>query len=204
MGNPNNPYKDHQCQVCDKFGHTTLHCWKRFDKNYAGLEKTENVASSSTSYNLDPAWYDDSAAMNHISGDLDKLMMMENYAGPDQVHATNGAGMMIKHIGHSIVSNPCRQIFLNNVLYVPQATRNLASVHCLTADNDVFLELHPSFYIIMDWQTRRTLMHGRCGNGLYPIPIMVPSSGKMCLSIIKPSTLQWLDRLGHPSSKVVS
>jgi hypothetical protein len=108
MGNPNNPYKNHQCQVCGKFGHTTLHYWKRFDKNYSVPEKTANVASSSTSYNHDLVWYADSAATDHTTSDLDKLTMTENYAGPDQVHVANGAGMMIKHICHSIISTPCR------------------------------------------------------------------------------------------------
>jgi hypothetical protein len=74
--NPNNPYKDHQCQVCGKLGHTALRCWKRFDKNYNGPDKVANAAS--TSYNFDPAWYADSAATDHITGDLDKLTMREN------------------------------------------------------------------------------------------------------------------------------
>jgi hypothetical protein len=83
--NPNNLYKYHQCQVCGKLGHTTLCCWKRFDKNYNGPDKVANAAS--TSYNLDPAWYTDSAATDHITGDLDKLTMRKNYGGNDQVHA---------------------------------------------------------------------------------------------------------------------
>jgi hypothetical protein len=52
LGNPNNPYKDNQCQVCGKLGHTALCCWKCFDKNYNGTDKLANAAS--TSYNLDP------------------------------------------------------------------------------------------------------------------------------------------------------
>jgi hypothetical protein len=71
--------------------------------------------------------------------------MKENYGGQDQVHTTNGAGMMIKHIGQSTIFTPTRHIFLNNVLHVPQATRNLASVHRLTTNNNVFLELHLIF-----------------------------------------------------------
>jgi hypothetical protein len=45
------------------------------------------------------------------------------------------------------ISTPHRHILLKNVLHVPQATRNLASVHHLTADNDVFLELHPILFL---------------------------------------------------------
>jgi hypothetical protein len=96
--------------------------------------------------------------------------MRENYGGNDQVHAVNGSGMTIKHVSHSAVSTPHRCILLKNVLHIPQATRNLASVHHLIADNDIFLELHPTFFLVKDRSTRQTLLHGPCKNGLYPIP----------------------------------
>jgi hypothetical protein len=143
-GNPNNPYKDHQCQVCWKLGHTALRCWKHFDKGYNGPEKMAHVAT--TSYTLDPAWYAASATTDHITGDLDKLSMKEHYVGQDQVHVVNGLGMIIKHVGQSIVSTPSRSIILKNILHVPQSTHNLAYVHCLTSDNGVFLDLHPNFF----------------------------------------------------------
>jgi hypothetical protein len=104
------------------------------------------VNSAAASYNLDSVWYADSAATVHITRDLDKLTMKENYGGQDQVHTTNDVGMTIKHISHYTVSTPYRHILLKNVLHVPQDTRNLASVHWLTSDNDVFLELHPHFF----------------------------------------------------------
>jgi hypothetical protein len=93
------------------------------------------------------AWYADSAATDHITGDLDKLSMKEHYGSHDQVHATNGLGMTIKHVGQSIVSIMSQSIILKNVLHVPQSTHNLASVHHLTSDDDVFLELHPIFFL---------------------------------------------------------
>jgi hypothetical protein len=70
------------------------------------------------------------------------------------VHAANGACMTIQHIGQSTLSTPSHNILLKNVLHVPQATHNFASIHCLTSDNDVFLELHPTFFLIKDWLTR--------------------------------------------------
>jgi hypothetical protein len=119
-GNPNNSYKDHQCQVCVKLGHTALLCWKHFDKGYNGSEKMAHAATSS--YTLDLAWYANSAATDHITGDL-----------------ANGSGMTINLVGQSIVSTLSRTIFLKNVLHVLQSTRNLASIHRFTSDNDVFL-----------------------------------------------------------------
>jgi hypothetical protein len=107
-----------------------------------------NMANAATtSYNLDPTWYAFSAATDHITSDLDKLTMKENYDGQDQVHTANGTGMMIQHIiGQSMVSTPSRHILLNNVLHVSHATHNLPSVHRLTSDNDVFLELYLNFF----------------------------------------------------------
>jgi hypothetical protein len=95
------------------------------------------------------------------------------------------------------------RLISDNVLHVPQVTRNLAYVHRLISDNDVFLELHPSFFLIKDRHTRHTLLHDQCRDGLYPIPAVVPSSSNMCLSVTKPSTLLWHGRLGHPSFKIV-
>jgi hypothetical protein len=201
--NPNNLYKDHQCQVCGKFGHTALRCWKRFDKNFFGPE-TKTANASTSSYQLDPSWYADSVATDHITGDLDKLTAWENYGDHDQVHTANGSGMAIQHIGQSMVTNPSRQILLKNVLHVPQATKSIASVHKLITDNDVFLELHSTFFLMKDRLTIRPLLHGRCRNGLYPIPSLASSSGKLCLSAIKPSKEQWHGRLDHPSFRVVS
>jgi hypothetical protein len=48
--------------------------------------------------------------------------------------------MNISRIGHSIVKTPHRNLVLKNVLYTPNATKNLVSVHKLAADNYAFLE----------------------------------------------------------------
>jgi hypothetical protein len=96
--------------------------------------------------------------------------------------------MMIKHIDQSTLSTPSLHILLKHVLHVPQATHNLASIHHLTSDNDVFLEFHPKNFLIKHQHTRRTLLHGRCRNGLYPIPSLELPSDTMCLSAIKPSS----------------
>jgi hypothetical protein len=51
---------------------------------------------------------------------------------------------------------------------------------------------------------RRTLLQGKCRNGMYPIPTMESSSSsKLSLSAIKSSTEQWHVGLGHPSFKIV-
>jgi hypothetical protein len=64
------------------------------------------------SYGVDTNWYIDSGAMDYITGELEKMTFHDKYNGGDQVHATNGSGMKIDHIGHSVVHSPNGQIHL--------------------------------------------------------------------------------------------
>jgi hypothetical protein len=50
----------------------------------------------------------DSGATNHITGELERLTTRNKYHGGDNVHAADGAGMEITHVGHSTVSSPSK------------------------------------------------------------------------------------------------
>jgi hypothetical protein len=108
--------------------------------------------------------------------------------------------MNISHIGHLIVKTPIRNLMLKNVLYTPDATKNIISVHKLVADNYAFLECHPDFFVIKDRATRKPLLRGRCRNGLYPLPV---KSLKLAFGVSKPSFERWHSRLDHPSVPIV-
>ena len=95
---------------------------------------------------MDTNWYVDSGSTDHITGELEKLTVRDKYNGADQVHTASGAGMKIDQTGHSVVHTPGQDLFLNNVLYVPKANKNLVSVHRLAKDNHAFLEFHPSHF----------------------------------------------------------
>jgi histone deacetylase 1/2 len=132
------------CQVCFKTGHTAIDCWHRFDENYVPEE--HHIAAAMSLYSSDQNWYMDSGATDNITSDLEKLAVRDKYHGGDQIHTTSGAGMEIKHIGHSLVHTPTRNLHLNNILHVPKAAKNLVSVHRLTKDNSAFLEFHPEYF----------------------------------------------------------
>jgi hypothetical protein len=55
--------------------------------------------------------------------------------------------MDISHIGDSILRTPHGSFDLKNIL-VPDATKNLLSIHRFTLDNHVFIEFHPFFFLI--------------------------------------------------------
>lgn len=99
---------------------------------------------------MDTNWYTDTVATDHVTSELEKLAIRDKYKGGDHIHTASSAGMEIKNIGHSIVPTPSRNLHLNNILHVPQAAKNLVSVHRLAKDNSAFLEFHPDYFLIKD------------------------------------------------------
>jgi hypothetical protein len=162
-----------KCQVCLKVRHTAATCWYRFDEEYVP-EQCNTIAA--TSYGSDNNWYTDSDATNHITGELDKLTMHNAYNGTDQIHTANGTDMEITNVDTSIISTPCRNLVLNNVLHVPATIKSLISVHKFILDNDMFIEFHQLYFLIKDQKTRRVLLRRPCKGGLYPLPPLTSRS----------------------------
>jgi hypothetical protein len=159
-----------QCHVCSKIGHTAKTCYYCYEDDSNIESCTTGMAASVASSAIDNNWYTNSGGTDHITGDLDKLTMYDTYGGHDQIHAENGSGMNITHIGTSIIATPTRTLTLNNVMHIPSTHKNLISVHRFTLHNDIFIEFHPYFFLIKDQKTRNVLLHGRCKGGLYPLP----------------------------------
>ncbi len=145
-----------KCQLCYKRGYTVKDCWYRYNENFV---PDERFAGSAASYGVDTNWYLDTGTTDHVTGDLEKLTVRDKYHGNDQIH-TSGAGMEISHIGNSVVKTPIRNLYLNNILYAPKASKNLVSAYRLTCDNFVFIELYRKFFCIEDLATKRTLLRG--------------------------------------------
>jgi hypothetical protein len=116
-GRGQKPRFNGRCQVCFKEGHSATNCWHRFDADYVPEEK--NVNTVSHGYGTDSTWYTDTRATDHITSELDKLVIHDKYNGSDQIRTASGAGMNINRIGKAIVSTPRCNLHLNNVLHVP-------------------------------------------------------------------------------------
>jgi hypothetical protein len=190
------------CQLCKKTGHTVLRCWKRFERNYTGEERVANSAEGH-GYNVDPAWYLDMGAIDHVTNEFDKLAVRERYTEQEQIHIANGGSMQITHIVKSTLHTPSHDLILKNVLYVPSSCKNLVSIHCFIRDNHVFVEYHPYFFLVKDPATRRILLHSKCEGGLYPFPALEHSTTRCVLSTVRSSLKHWHQHLSHPSSVII-
>jgi hypothetical protein len=118
------------------------------------------------------------------------------------VHVGNGQGLPITHLGSSSLSYPSSSFHLNNVVHVPQITKNLLSVSKFTSDNGVYFEFHPNFFCVKDPASGNILLKGKHEHGLYSLPPPVFSSPAAFMGIH--TTLDgWHSRLGHPSLRIV-
>ncbi|KAK1670188.1 hypothetical protein QYE76_058347 [Lolium multiflorum] len=91
-----------QCQLCGIHGHMASRCHKRFQRDFLGIDNdgrnNERQAAMATqgytqSYPVDPAWYMDTGATDHLTSELGKLSSREPYQGHDKVHTANGAAV---------------------------------------------------------------------------------------------------------------
>jgi hypothetical protein len=197
--NKSNGGKRPICQVCEKEGHVAKNCWYCFDEYYQPERRT--AATATHSYGVDTNWYTNTGATDHITGKLEKLEVRNKYNSTDQVHTANRSGMNISHIGHSVISTPSRDHVLKNILHVPEATKNLLSVHCFTTNNHASLEYFSKKFLAKDLDMRRPLLKGWCCHGMYPLPPKIIR--RHAFGVVKPTIARWHYCLGHPSSSIV-
>jgi hypothetical protein len=117
----------------------------------------------------------------------------------------SGQGMGIKHVGHSIIHTPHNSIHLRNILHVLSASKSLLSAHKIGLDNNVFVEIHPFFFLIKDKDraTEEIMFRGSYHGGLYPLVPTSPASTKHAFITLTPSSSTWYRRLSHPSTFIV-
>ena len=100
------------CQICLKVGHIAPACWHRFEQNYQAQPGQSQAFVVATSSSVDPVWYPDIGANNHLTSDLSNLNLnAENYTSQDQLHIGNGQGLHIHHIGSSILCSSSQTSF---------------------------------------------------------------------------------------------
>ena len=63
------------CQLCGKEGHMVVRCFKRFDTNFTGPPQKSASFANMAPYGADTNWYIDSGATDHITGDLEKIIL---------------------------------------------------------------------------------------------------------------------------------
>jgi hypothetical protein len=196
----NNPHPE--CQICGRVGHTSVKCWYRMNESFQDEHPSAALVSTS-SYKVDPNWYSDTGATDHITSDLDCLTVRDQYQGNDMLQVGNGADLKIMHVGSCSINTDTRPLALNNVLHVPKISKHLLFIHKLSHDNNVFFEFHPWYFLIKDRATRNLLLEGKCEPMLYPLKPSDVEFIKQAFVSYSARPDQWHAQFGHPSSQVI-
>ncbi|KAF7838902.1 Retrovirus-related Pol polyprotein from transposon TNT 1-94 [Senna tora] len=108
-----------QCQVCGKWGHIAVNCYNRYNQNFtedALVQAQSQMPSSSTSAApaqallatpetlIDPDWYPDSGASNHLTNNANNIQQKQPYDGGETVRIGNGKDS--QHSSLSLTSDP--------------------------------------------------------------------------------------------------
>jgi Reverse transcriptase (RNA-dependent DNA polymerase)/gag-polypeptide of LTR copia-type/GAG-pre-integrase domain len=211
-----------QCQICARWGHGALSCYHRFDIRHTSSTTPQSDAFTSsspavhlTTQSAQPhqaliaeptptsdkgTWYLDSGASTHVTFDLNSLSNSYPYSGLEAVHIGNGKALAIANKGSATLVTDSKSLTLNNILHVPEITKNLLSVSQLTVDNNVNIEFSSDCCFIKDKATNQILLHGILHKGLYKL---LSAQNNAVFQVSHSSTDQWHYRLGHCSSSVL-
>jgi hypothetical protein len=186
-----------KCQLCDQLGHTAKTCSKHNSSDFSA-----NCVASSKS--KDSKWLVDSAASHNMTTNLSNLSIQSEYDGTDEVVFGDGSGLQVSHIGSLSFISHTRIFHFKDTLCVPEIKKKLIYVHHFTKQNNVYLEFHPSYFLVKDRITGATLLKGACEDGVYPLPETMTMASKPAIAYVpeRITTDGWHKRLGHPSSKI--
>lgn len=196
-----------QCQLCNKPGHEAIDCWQRGNQvdfpsrrpNPRDTQKQAHMAEFNSPSTIDPSWYFDTGATDHVSPDVRKVATSEDYSGTDKLQVGNGNQLSISHIGSCSLHN----LKLPNVVIAPRLTKHLISVFKLCRDNNVMMEFWPHLCRIKTFQGR-TILQGDVNHGLYRLPTNATTTApSMALTSIRTSLHWWHCRLGHPHEAIL-
>ncbi|KAK4403247.1 Retrovirus-related Pol polyprotein from transposon RE2 [Sesamum angolense] len=119
-------------------------------------------------------------------------------SSPGTFIASHGESWMIDSGATShLIVRPTDYLTLTNVPFAPKFPVNLLSVNHLTKTHNCSVTFYPSYCVIQDLQTQRTIGTGHERGGLYFLDTTPPVDARALSASVSP--LQWYSRLGHPS-----
>ncbi|KAL2939151.1 Retrovirus-related Pol polyprotein from transposon TNT 1-94 [Bienertia sinuspersici] len=109
-------------------------------------------------------WVIDSGATHHMSGCEDHLRDMKLTEYRANIHLPNGEKSLVTHTGPVKLK---AGITLGEVMYAPNFTHNLISVHKLTKDENCKVVFHLKFCLIQNSDNNEVIAVGKEEKGVY-------------------------------------
>lgn len=84
-------------------------------------------------------WYFDTGATSHVTNNAQNITQPQQSAVTEGVIVGNGQNLQVTHSGNGFLPTSSASFHLSNILYTPQITHNLISVHKFAKDNHCLL-----------------------------------------------------------------
>jgi hypothetical protein len=82
-------------QICGHMNHTTPQCWYRYDEGVTKEEKHLAALAANPSYTINGNWYSDTGTTDHVTHNLELLVVHDKYLSMEQIQMAGGSGMPI-------------------------------------------------------------------------------------------------------------
>ena len=140
-------------------------------------------------------WYLDSGATHHLTNDINNMHVSEVFTGTSKLLVGNGVGLSITHIGNAALkshnsNNAFLTLKLNDILLVPQITKNLISISRLTKDNDVVIEFTNKICFVKDKVRNLIILQGKAEKGLYKLLLISANKTVPSVDTVSPTSSQ--------------
>ena len=201
------------CQICGRFGHNALKCYRRFDISYqstdlpsamAALHVTNDPPSNDQSYN-GTEWYPDTSASAHVTSSHQNLQSSQQYLGNDSVMVADGNFLPITHIGSVPLQTAAGSsgiLSLKDVLVCPNIAKSLLSVSKLTVDYPCEFTFDCDGVYVKDKLTKQILTQGSRHKDLCVLENSTFSAFYTARQVAASGEV-WHKRLGHPSAEIL-
>lgn len=201
------------CQICGRFGHNALKCYRRFDISYQSNEPPSAMAAiqvsndppSSDQHYTGAEWYPDTAASAHVTNSHQNLQTSQPYHGHDHVMVADGNYLPITHIGSvplQTASGSSGILSLKDVLVCPNIAKSLLSVSKMTVDYPCEFTFDCDGVYVKDKFTKQVLTQGSRHKDLYVLENTTFTAFYTSRQVAASAEV-WHRRLGHPSAEIL-
>lgn len=183
---------DQKCSICKKTNHTDKNCYFRNKNNKK--EEEAKVASLTTKTDFSDSWIVDSGCTSNMTkSNIQQMKKITTTVGV----AKTSVSMDAKGIGKMEFD----KYKMEEVLYVPQLSANLLSVHAITKNDGVVIFTKNAVQIN---HKNKTIMEGeKLSNGLFQIKLKAETKQDSFIAknLAVTDAEQWHKKLGHLSYK---
>lgn len=153
-------------------------------------------------------WILDSGATDHVTHDFN-LFMTFHFIKHVSVHLPNGLSVSARYCGCIKIS---KDLWLYNVLYIPEFTFNIISIPKLISAMNCKLTFCDIHCYIQDMPSLKMIRHAELHQGLYHLKGPIFRNNFICITVnpyfisvhaVKTYPNVWYLRLGHPSDRIL-